>query len=69
VKSTAIKRSGLLVLLKTSISLEEEFWEGLKDIAQADHMTASVLLVAVRKCRSNPFETIRALPNHEAQAL
>ena len=34
-KSTVLKRSIVLAGHKTSISLEDAFWEGLKDIAKA----------------------------------
>jgi predicted DNA-binding ribbon-helix-helix protein len=34
-KSTVVKRSIVLAGHKTSISLEDAFWEGLKDIAKA----------------------------------
>jgi predicted DNA-binding ribbon-helix-helix protein len=57
VKSTVIKRSVVVARRKTSISLEEEFWEGLKDIAQADHMTVSALLLAVRNCHQGSLSS------------
>ena len=50
-KRTIIKRSVVLGKHKTSISLEEEFWKGLKDIAQAQHMALSALVLAIRRCR------------------
>jgi hypothetical protein len=33
-KSTVVKRSIILAGHKTSVSLEDAFWEGLKDIAE-----------------------------------
>jgi predicted DNA-binding ribbon-helix-helix protein len=38
-KSTVVKRSIVLDGHKTSISLEDAFWEGLKDIAKARRLT------------------------------
>ena len=38
-KSTVVKRSIVLAGHKTSISLEDAFWEGLKDIAKARRLT------------------------------
>jgi predicted DNA-binding ribbon-helix-helix protein len=57
VKSTVIKRSVVVARRKTSISLEEEFWEGLKDIAQTDHMTVSALLLTVRNCHQGSLSS------------
>ena len=34
-KSTIVKRSIVLAGHKTSVSLEDAFWDGLKDIAKA----------------------------------
>jgi predicted DNA-binding ribbon-helix-helix protein len=49
VKSTIIKRSITIARRKTSISLEKEFWNGLKDIAWAHHVTPSALALAIRR--------------------
>ena len=38
-KSSIVKRSIVLAGHKTSISLEDAFWEGLKDIAKARRLT------------------------------
>jgi len=57
VKSTVIKRSVVVARRKTSISLEEEFWEGLKDIAQADQMSVSALLLLVRRCHQGSLSS------------
>ena len=43
-KSPVVKRSIVLVGHKTSVSLEEAFWQGLKDIAQSRRTTLSVLV-------------------------
>jgi predicted DNA-binding ribbon-helix-helix protein len=49
-KSKIIKRSVVIAQHKTSISLEDEFWQGLKDIARARQMTLSPLILAIRQC-------------------
>src|SRR5262249_24663654 len=43
-KSLVIKRSVLLAGHKTSVSLEDAFWKGLKDIARERHVTLSELV-------------------------
>ena len=43
-KSTVVKRSIVLARHKTSVSLEDAFWEGLKDIAKARQVTLSDLV-------------------------
>lgn len=49
-KSKIIKRSVVIAQHKTSISLEEEFWQGLKEIARARNTTLSPLILAIRQC-------------------
>jgi len=44
VKSPVVKRSIVLAGHKTSVSLEDAFWEGLKDIAKAKRKTLSELV-------------------------
>jgi predicted DNA-binding ribbon-helix-helix protein len=44
VNSTVVKRSMILAGHKTSVSLEDEFWEGLKDIAKTKRKTMSELV-------------------------
>ena len=46
-KSAVVKRSIVIAGHKTSISLEEEFWKGLKEIAISRHMTLSDLVGAI----------------------
>ena len=46
VKSPVVKRSIVLQGHKTSVSLEDEFWKGLKEIAGKRLITLSVLLTA-----------------------
>jgi predicted DNA-binding ribbon-helix-helix protein len=43
-KSTVVKRSIVLAGHKTSVSLEDAFWRGLKDIATTRRMTLSDLI-------------------------
>ena len=43
-KSSVVKRSIVLAGHKTSVSLEDAFWEGLKDIAKAKRKTLSELV-------------------------
>jgi predicted DNA-binding ribbon-helix-helix protein len=40
-KSLVIKRSIVIAGHKTSVSLEDAFWRGLKEIAQGQHKTLS----------------------------
>ena len=42
-KSTVVKRSIMLAGHKTSVSLEDPFWEGLKEIAKDQRKTLSDL--------------------------
>jgi predicted DNA-binding ribbon-helix-helix protein len=46
-KSAVVKRSIVLSGHKTSVSLEDAFWEGLKDIAKARRVTLSDLVGAI----------------------
>lgn len=46
-KSAIIKRSIVVGGHKTSVSLEDPFWAGLKDIAQYDHQTLSELVANI----------------------
>ena len=43
-KSPIVKRSIVLAGHKTSVSLEDAFWEGLKDIAKTKRKTLSNLV-------------------------
>jgi predicted DNA-binding ribbon-helix-helix protein len=43
-KSTVVKRSIVLAGHKTSVSLEDQFWEGLKEIAKDQRKTLSDLV-------------------------
>lgn len=46
-KSPVIKRSIVIAGHKTSVSLEDDFWSGLKDIARSRSMTLSELVAAI----------------------
>ena len=46
-KSTVVKRSVAIHGYKTSVSLENEFWDGIKDIAKARRTTISDLISAI----------------------
>ena len=46
-KSKVVKRSIVVAGHKTSVSLEEAFWKGLKDIAADQRMTLSDLVGAI----------------------
>ena len=46
-KSPVVKRSIVITGHKTSVSLEDAFWSGLKDIASARNMTLSELVASI----------------------
>jgi predicted DNA-binding ribbon-helix-helix protein len=46
-KSPVIKRSIVIAGHKTSVSLEDAFWKGLKEIAQSRGVTLSDLVAAI----------------------
>jgi predicted DNA-binding ribbon-helix-helix protein len=52
-KSPVAKRSIVIAGHKTSVSLEEEFWKGLKEIADDRHVTLSDLVGAIDGARRN----------------
>jgi predicted DNA-binding ribbon-helix-helix protein len=52
-QSTIIKRSVNLDRHKTSISLEDEFWEALKEIAAARGMSLRSLIVSIDRTRNH----------------
>jgi predicted DNA-binding ribbon-helix-helix protein len=60
-KSAVIKRSVVIARHKTSISLEDEFWEGLREIATARGSTLSDLVASIKadRCQSNLSSAIR----------
>jgi predicted DNA-binding ribbon-helix-helix protein len=46
-KSPVVKRSIVIANHKTSVSLEDAFWKGLKDIASDREMTLSDLIASI----------------------
>jgi predicted DNA-binding ribbon-helix-helix protein len=50
-KSAIIKRSIILAGHKTSVSLENEFWEGIRQIAEQKNTTVSALLQQIDEGR------------------
>ena len=59
-KSTVVKRSVAIAGHKTSVSLEDAFWNGLKEIATARHLRLSELVVEIgRGRRGNLSSAIR----------
>jgi predicted DNA-binding ribbon-helix-helix protein len=60
-KSSVVKRSIVIVGHKTSVSLEDPFWDHLKSIARAQRMTLSELVASINGARkqSNLSSAIR----------
>ncbi len=60
-KSPIVKRSIVIGGHKTSVSLEDAFWRGLKEIAHAERMTLSNIVSEIDKSRvqSNLSSAIR----------
>jgi predicted DNA-binding ribbon-helix-helix protein len=60
-KSVIVKRSIIIAGHKTSVSLEDAFWKGLKEIARARCLTLSELVTVIDSGRahSNLSSTIR----------
>ncbi len=52
-KSLVIKRSIVLAGHKTSVSLEDAFWQGIKDIAASRRTTLSDLVASIDTERKN----------------
>jgi predicted DNA-binding ribbon-helix-helix protein len=72
VKSIVVKRSIVLAGHKTSVSLEDAFWEGLKDIAKIKRETVSELVggIDIDRKHANLSSAIRlfVLNHYQAQA-
>ena len=60
-KSSIVKRSGVIDGHKTSVSLEDPFWTDLKQIAHAQHVALSALITHIDGTReqSNLSSEIR----------
>jgi predicted DNA-binding ribbon-helix-helix protein len=52
-KSHIIKRSIIVGERKTSVSLEDAFWSGLKEIAQGEHMPVSKVVATIDHARTH----------------
>jgi predicted DNA-binding ribbon-helix-helix protein len=52
-KSSVVKRSIVINGHKTSVSLEDAFWNGLKEIAQADGLRLSSEVAAIDQGRDH----------------
>jgi predicted DNA-binding ribbon-helix-helix protein len=50
-KSAVVKHSILINSHKTSVSLENEFWFGLREIADHEHITVPVLVEQIDRSR------------------
>jgi predicted DNA-binding ribbon-helix-helix protein len=50
-KSTVVKRSVVIAGHKTSVSLEDAFWGGLREIAQAEGATLSETVAEIDRTR------------------
>jgi len=72
-KSTIVKRSIVLAGHKTSVSLEDAFWDGLKDIAKGQRKTLSDLVSSIDTDRKhgNLSSALRlfVLSHYQAQAV
>jgi predicted DNA-binding ribbon-helix-helix protein len=70
-KSPVVKRSIVIAGHKTSVSLEDAFWKGLKDIAIARHITLSDLVAEIDTGRhhGNLSSAIRLFVLDHYQAL
>jgi predicted DNA-binding ribbon-helix-helix protein len=67
---TLTKRSIVIADHKTSISLEDEFWDGLKEIAAARECTLSALVYEIntRRRRGNLSSSLRLFVLAEARS-
>jgi len=52
-KSTVVKRSIVIGGHKTSVSLEDAFWDHLKEIAHGQHWTLSKLVAEIDEARES----------------
>ena len=52
-KSTVLKRSIIIAGRKTSISLEDQFWDGLREIAKERGSTLQELVRSINAKRQN----------------
>jgi predicted DNA-binding ribbon-helix-helix protein len=64
-KSPIAKRSIVVAGRKTSVSLEEAFWNGMKEISSLRNMTLSELVDEIdsKRQKGNPSSAIRLFVN------
>lgn len=69
-KSAVIKRSVVISGHKTSVSLEDAFWNGLKEISKSHNMTLSDMVANIDSHRhhGNLSSTIRLFVLEQARA-
>jgi predicted DNA-binding ribbon-helix-helix protein len=60
-KSPVVKRSVLIENLKTSISIEDAFWRGLKEAAAEDSMRLGDLIAMIRRNRTHDVNLSSAI--------
>src|SRR4029450_4495659 len=70
-KSSVVKRSIVVAGHKTSVSLEDAFWKGLKEIAGGRHMTLSDLVGAIdaQRRHGNLSSAVRRVSPHAVVGL
>ncbi len=70
-KSSVVKRSIVISGHKTSVSLEDPFWQGLRDIAREQGLTVSVMVGEIDKARlhDNLSSAIRLFVLERLRAL
>jgi predicted DNA-binding ribbon-helix-helix protein len=62
-ESPVIKRSVIIAGHKTSVSLEDAFWKGLREVADQRDMTLSKLVASVSGlCDPNPMHKFTSPP-------
>ncbi len=70
-ESTVVKRSIVIAGHKTSVSLEDDFWKGLKEVAKDRKLTMSEMVASIDSARaqSNLSSAIRlfVLDHYRAQ--
>ena len=68
-KSPVVKRSIVIVGHKTSVSLEDAFWNGLKEIAKKYDMNLSDIVADIdsRRCYGNLSSAIRLFVLEQAR--
>jgi predicted DNA-binding ribbon-helix-helix protein len=52
-ESPVVKRSVVFAGRKTSVSMEDTFWRGLKEIASSRHVTLAALIAEIDSGRGN----------------